>query len=283
MRTRSLACALAVVFVLSASAGWAQENVTALLKSGERVTGELWDLGGYDYTFKVNGQERRIPIGDITVLDFSGNAENLPQAEASKAGEGRHLIVMKNGQVLEGKLLDIREGSKPLGLTVVINGEQRPLSSDEVARIYLDRPVPAATGTTGNQPGAPASGSGRTIQVSAQRQWTPTGIVVRRGEVIQFSSSGEVRLSADANDTSRVPGREGRRGANYTLASTLGGALIGRVGNGQPFGIGDQASVPMPAAGELFLGVNDDVFTDNSGEFTVTVTPQGGTAVPRRR
>jgi hypothetical protein len=155
------------------------------------------------------------------------------------------------------------------------------MSGTEVARIYLDRPA-AATGTSGGQTGTPAGG-GRTIQVSAQRQWTPTGVIVRRGQVVQFSSSGEVRLSANAADTSQVPGKEARRGVKYTLPSTLGGALIGRVGNGQPFGIGDQASVPMPGSGELFLGVNDDEFADNSGEYTVTVTVPTGSAVPRRR
>jgi len=283
MRRLSLVCALVAALLLPASAGWAQESVTALLKSGERVTGELWDLGGYDYTFRVNGQERRILIKDIAVLDFTGNGQNLPASEAARVSEGRHLIVLKNGQTMEGFLLDIREGSKPLGLTVVLNGEQRPMSGAEVARIYLDRPVGATTGTTGNQTVTPAGGSGRSIQVSAQRQWTPTGIIVRRGQAVQFSSSGEVRLSADAADTSQVPGRENRRGVKYTLPSTLGGALIGRVGNGQPFGIGDQTSVPMPGSGELFLGVNDDEFSDNSGEYSVTVSGPTGSAVPRRQ
>lgn len=50
------------------------------------------------------------------------------------------------------------------------------------------------------------------------------------------------------------------------------GALIGRVGNSQPFGIGDQASVPMPFDGILFLAVNDDERSDNSGEFVVSLT-----------
>ena len=51
------------------------------------------------------------------------------------------------------------------------------------------------------------------------------------------------------------------------------GALIGRIGmNGQPFGIGDQASVPMPAAGVLYLSVNDDERGDNAGEFIVVVS-----------
>ena len=106
---------------------------------------------------------------------------------------------------------------------------------------------------------------------------------MRQGDVVQFSSSGEVRLSADAADVSNVAGRENRRGVKFTLPSTLGGALIGRIGNGKPFGIGDQATVGMPGNGELFLGVNDDEFTDNGGEFTVTLTAPARTAVPRRR
>ena len=53
------------------------------------------------------------------------------------------------------------------------------------------------------------------------------------------------------------------------------GALIGRIGNGAPFGIGNQTNVPMPASGMLFLGVNDNNFDDNSGEFRVEITRSG--------
>ena len=55
------------------------------------------------------------------------------------------------------------------------------------------------------------------------------------------------------------------------LPSVNAGALIGRVGNSQPFGIGDQASVPMPFDGVLFLAVNDDERSDNAGEFVVSM------------
>ena len=56
----------------------------------------------------------------------------------------------------------------------------------------------------------------------------------------------------------------------------LPGALVGRIGpNGQPFGIGGATSVPMPAAGQLFLGVNDDGFEDNQGEYRVEITRTG--------
>jgi hypothetical protein len=45
----------------------------------------------------------------------------------------------------------------------------------------------------------------------------------------------------------------------------------------------------MPAAGELFLGVNDDHVADNSGSYTVTTTrsstaaSEGWTVPPGRR
>ena len=47
------------------------------------------------------------------------------------------------------------------------------------------------------------------------------------------------------------------------------GALIGRIDNGQPFLIGRNTSVRMPAGGTLFLGINDDNVSDNNGNFRV--------------
>jgi hypothetical protein len=61
------------------------------------------------------------------------------------------------------------------------------------------------------------------------------------------------------------------------------------VGNGTPFIIGSSTNpIVMPAAGELFLGVNDDHVADNSGSYTVTPTrsstaaAEGWTAPGRR-
>jgi hypothetical protein len=52
-------------------------------------------------------------------------------------------------------------------------------------------------------------------------------------------------------------------------------ALIGKVGNSAPFGIGSNAApIRMPAKGRLLLGVNDNELNDNSGYFSVVVTKQ---------
>jgi len=56
------------------------------------------------------------------------------------------------------------------------------------------------------------------------------------------------------------------------LPHALAGALIGRIDNGAPFGIGNQTSLTMPATGTLYLGVNDDTVSDNSGQFQVVIS-----------
>ncbi len=278
MRKGFLAALVLALSVAAAGVATAQERATLLLKSGERVSGQLVDMGGSDFTITVGGQERRIPIREVAVVDFTGSAQNLPAAEVNRIGGGRHVLVTRGGAIVEGKLYDVG-GRRPLRITFTTSGAERDYSSNDVGRIYLARPgaVVGGPATVGSQAG---------IQVPANRAWTATGITVRKGEVVRFSSSGEVRLSQEANgETTGVNGSQGAYAPRASAPRVALGGLIGRVGNGDPFGIGGQTSVPMPNDGQLYLGVNDSTFQDNSGEFTVVVTPAGGVtgsrAVPR--
>ena len=47
---------------------------------------------------------------------------------------------------------------------------------------------------------------------------------------------------------------------------------IGRVRGGPIFEIGKQGTVPPGSAGRLYLGVNDDDYTDNSGYWQAVIT-----------
>ena len=49
------------------------------------------------------------------------------------------------------------------------------------------------------------------------------------------------------------------------------GALIARIGGGEPFRVGENASLAASADGELFLCVNDRSTDDNTGHYTVRV------------
>jgi len=130
-------------------------------------------------------------------------------------------------------------------------------------------------GTTG--PADTRDGEGtpsRTIVVPGNRQWTPTGIRVSQGDPLRIETTGQIQLKPnDAKDVARSAGSLIQRYApGAPLPNAFAGALIGRIDSGQPFGIGDQTSIVAPASGLLYLGINDDAVSDNSGQFQVVIS-----------
>ncbi len=259
--------ALAIA-ALPLSAALAQESATLTLRSGEKITGQLEDLGGVGFTVRVNGAQRQIPQNDVAVIDFAGSS--MTDADWAKVPEGSKRVILKSGESIIGELADIG-GSSPLRLTIRTSSGDRDISSSEVNHIVLARPSGVAA-TSGSNPNLQA-GTGAGITVSAKQAWTATAMTVRRGEVLSINANGEVQLSTDSNDIATPFGsKSGRKATNAPLPNVPAGALIGRIGaNGQPFGIGSGVQVPMPAAGQLFLGINDDGFEDNQGEYRVDI------------
>lgn len=279
VKIAAFTCALSLV---AASYAVAQESAVLMLRSGEKVRGELIDMGA-DFIVNVGGHEHRVPINDVILIDFVGGAEGLPSTETSVIPADRHRLFARDGRNVLGWLKDI-SGTRPLHLTFATDAGDRVFTSTEVGRVYLGRrpewvsappaePVPVATtGTT--PPGQnPPPGS---IAVMGNQAWTPTNIYVREGDLVTINASGQVRLGVDADDMATPGGSSKRRYAsNAVLPASLAGALIARVGDGAPFLVGSQTRVRMPASGPLFLGINDDGFADNAGQFDVLVNARG--------
>jgi hypothetical protein len=263
------------LFVASSAA--AQPNATLVLTSGERVAGQLVDMSGSGFTVRSSGQERQLATGSVAVIDFAGDGQNLPPSELNNAGSGPG-IVLSSGEWVKGRLFDVG-GSNPLRLSVKTDTGQRDFRSNEVRRVYFSRP-----GSSSSSPSQSSTAPG-TVRVPATARWVDSGVTVLQGQTITFETTGEVRLSSDSNDVAVPAGaRSGRRATGAPMPNALAGALIGRIGSGAPFGIGNQTTVRAPATGRLYLSVNDDELSDNSGEFTVKVNVSGaGQAQPRRR
>lgn len=264
--------ALAVAATAYLGVAQAQENATLTLRSGERISAQLIDLGGVGFTIRVNGQERQIPTNDVAVIDFTGGT--MTNDDWAKVNSGQHVTWLRSGETVTGNLYDI-SGTSPLRLTLQTASGERVVGSNEVSRIVLARTDAAVSGTAGSATGnlAPATGTG--LVVSARQPWTPTALTVRRGEVLSFNTTGEIQLSGDANDVANSAGAKSQRYAtNAPLPRSFAGALIGRVGN-SVFPIGNMSTVTIPANGQLFLGVNDDGFEDNVGEFRVEIRRSG--------
>jgi hypothetical protein len=152
---------------------------------------------------------------------------------------------------------------------------------DGIERGYEDGFGRVQGGSADNGSRAASSNPGRNLQatqggtftVAANRQWTPTGIRVNQGEVLRFTSSGEIRFTGNADDRAGVAGSPAHKFVSGApLPTALAGALIGRIDSGLPFGIGDQTSITIPATGLLYLGTNDDNVSDNSGQFQVVIS-----------
>jgi hypothetical protein len=128
--------------------------------------------------------------------------------------------------------------------------------------------------TGGNDfPTIPRGMRERTVTVGAREAWTDTGIDVRAGQQIYLQISGEWRWGPNRRDRGAGE-RNSPYNANRPLPDRPGAALIGRVGErDEVFFIGaDPGPFRVRGNGRLFLGINDDVLTDNSGYLRVLVS-----------
>jgi hypothetical protein len=188
-------------------------------------------------------------------------------------------LVLTNGRRVQGELVGVfgrdiefeeRDGSR--GRTVRI-------PKRDIARIEFDASDDRDTrGDRGNRGDRgdradvkPRGLRERQVQVNAREQWTDTGVDVRAGQQVFFVADGEVRWGPNRRDGAagekNSPVNNGR-----PLPDRPAAALIGRIGN-DVFYIGDDvAAFRLRSGGRLFLGINDDVLTDNSGTLRVVVS-----------
>jgi hypothetical protein len=136
-----------------------------------------------------------------------------------------------------------------------------------------------------------ANGNAVTIVVPGNTPWTDTGIEVTAGEEILFAAQGKISLQKGNPESECGPDGYDIQTARQPLPGKNLGALIGKVviavietvdektkierrdEIAEVFFVGPGGRVEMPARGRLFLGINESVIGDNSGEFTVTIEP----------
>jgi hypothetical protein len=183
-------------------------------------------------------------------------------------------LVLTNGRRVQGELIGVFGRDIEFEERSGFNGRRIVrIPRREIARIefqdqeFDDRvPPPPVIG------GPPRGMRERQVNVAARDQWTDSGIEVRAGQQIFFQASGEVRWGRDRRD-----GAAGERNSPFNPGRPLpdrpGAALIGRIGDQDVFFIGaDTMPFRVRSNGRLYLGINDDVLTDNTGALRVTVS-----------
>lgn len=180
-------------------------------------------------------------------------------------------LILRDGSRVQGELVSFRNGTvefeerRGYG-----SGSGRTLrfDRDEVVRIEFDNN--RNTGNSANSFDRPSGMRERQVIVSADMDWNDAGIDVRAGQTVYFEATGQVRWGRDRRD-----GPAGERNSpsnpNRPMPNRNAAALIGKIGS-DLFYIGDDTgAIRVRNSGRLYLGVNDDVLTDNSGNFRVVV------------
>ena len=252
---------------MSAAAQAPGAPATIVMRSGERIAADVIDIAAPGLLIRQNGQERNIPPSEVAQIDFAGDGRS------SSGVGGQPRILLRNGQTVDGRLSDIG-GTQPKILYVDTPSGARQFNSDEVALVVLNPTGPAATAAAGSNRVAGTAGTfGRrqttTFTVPGNQQWIETDISVQQGANVDFRVTGEVEYAPNARVSPAGAPRRTPGGGDVPIPNAPAGALIGRIDNGQPFVIGRNTSVRMPASGTLFLGINDDNVSDNNGNFRV--------------
>ena len=186
-------------------------------------------------------------------------------------------LVLRDGRRVDGQLISVRdnviefEEARGFG-----GGRAVRISRDDVQAIEFNRDDRYSSRYPQEQVqsgGRPSGMRERQITVPANMPWTDTNIDVRAGQQVFFEAQGEIRWGPGRRD-----GPNGEQNSpvnnNRPMPNRPAAALIGRVGAGSQdnFFIGaDRSGIRMRSSGRLFLGMNDDVLSDNTGYFRVVV------------
>jgi hypothetical protein len=123
------------------------------------------------------------------------------------------------------------------------------------------------------QVGMPPVGGGPIVTVPGNQGWTDTGRYLNGGDEVTITASGAVSMGAGwvpLPPAGKGPNCGGRGG--FPDGGVPCWSLIGRVGDGPIFYVGNGSTIQAPNSGELLLGVNDNILGDNTGNWVASIS-----------
>lgn len=193
-------------------------------------------------------------------------------------GADRHILYTTDGTQYVGKLVDLRYE------TIFFNVYKLGQAESQTLRIPVSRvwkieftsqapqKIQSAFEVEQKYQKLRRNKRSRTVELDARERWVDTGLTLQQGQEIMFSSSGSINI-----DSRTTVFQDGELNLNWhkqkTMPTQPTGALIARVGeDGAPFYVGNnRAPMRMSRGGQLFIGINDYEFGDNSGSFKVVI------------
>ena len=273
---------------------------TIYLKNGSVIKGKVTSFSDDQFVILLNtGSDRftsraQIYIGDVARIEF--DAMSLAGGEGGPAPTvTAHAVEAKNeptpprdentGPARDSgtSAVHISQSTEPKDKPVATEPphEAQPQESSANPARDTENPQPAVTAAPpAAEPDAdsapPMKSKGpvktATVDVIAKRDWTSSGLIVRRGDRIRIRANGVVTLDPNSNVTSGPEGID-QQDPKKLMQDKPTGALIAVIGadNDDFIFIGKTNEFTAARDGLLFLSVNEGTLSDNSGAFKATI------------
>lgn len=231
---------------------------TIRLKDGSIIKGKIVGFAGGKFRVSTGGGARKremtFSADEIESIDFDSPSEHLATVPSSV----------------------------PTYVPSTVRSEPKqdpPVTVTQNEPKIVEEPVAAApTPTKKVSFGKPIELSVKVLADNTANGWTNSGWVVRKGQKIRISGSGEVSIGR--GKTTGPSGLYDLEDNAKLLKSVPTGALIAVIGddNNEFIYIGAEREFTAARDGALFLGLNEGNLNDNSGSFDVRVeiSPDGG-------
>jgi hypothetical protein len=242
---------------LIASLGIATLADTIRLKDGSRVKGKIVGFAGGKFTVAMGEGSRRrqmtLDASEIESIEFDS-----PQTNGSTMVAATGRVQVENRPAVQDPPVASEILSQPERSTT-----PAPTTSSPTKKVSFGKPIELSV---------------KVLADNTANGWTNSGWVVRKGQKIRISGSGEVSIGR--GKTTGPSGLYDLEDSQKLLKSVPTGALIAVIGddNNEFIYIGAEREFTAARDGALFLGLNEGNLNDNTGSFDVKVeiSPDGG-------
>jgi hypothetical protein len=276
---------------------------TIHLKNGSVIKGKVASFGDDQFVVMLETGSGRylskalIYIGDVARIEFDSAPAIATEPTASREPAGDPVGIQPSDGVSRASERESNQRktqpseSQPRD-TAVSDPAPPPSTIKEQARETVKDPEPTSTGSSvppqlqpevaeASAPPRKFTGPVKTVNVdvAAKRDWTSSGLIVKRGDRIRITATGTVVLDGASGQTSGPEGLE-LADARKLMNDRPTGALIGVIGadNDDFIFVGRVSEFTATRDGLLFLSVNEGALADNQGTYkaTIEVQSQGG-------
>jgi hypothetical protein len=272
------------LLLLAFAAGTASAD-TIHLKNGSVLKGKVASFADEQFVVMLDTGSGRymskamIYIGDVARIEFdsapgptadAGTMRDTAQPPATRPSEP----VQRDTQP---RVTNPTVETQPRNTGPV---ETQPATQRDPEATQAERPVSTTPTVEASDTGSSSrklTGQVRTVNIDviAKRDWTSTGLIVKRGDRIRITATGSVTIDPASGQTTGPEGSD-LADPKKLMQDQPTGALIGVIGadNDDFIFIGRQVDFTATRDGLLFLSVNEGVLADNTGSYKATIELQ---------